>query len=109
MEHILFCQYIIAEIKFHSAGRSENLSIEVWKYIYMPNNGYLIFFIFTAPILKDKMIYACLSLSICICIGGTIYYICKILKNTFEGFIDKYFSFSGLLSWFYLPFQFGHL
>jgi len=101
--YILLSLYIIGEIKFHSAGRPENLSIEVWKYIYMSNNGYLIFFIFITPILRDKMIYSCLSVSFCICIGGTIYYVCKIIKSTFEGFIDTYFSFSGLLSWFYLP------
>ena len=101
--YIILSLYIIGEIKFHSAGRPENLSIEVWKYIYMSNNGYFIFFIFTAPILKDAKIYLCLSLSTSICIGGTIYYICKIIKNTFEGFIDTYFSFSGLLSWYYLP------
>ena len=101
--YIILSLYIIGEIKFHSAGRPENLSIAVWKYIYMSNNDYFIFFIFIAPILRDKRIYACLSVSFCICIGGTIYYVCKIIKNTFIGFIDTYFSFSGLLSWFYLP------
>jgi len=56
--YIILSLYIIGEIKFLSAGRPENLSIEVWKYIYMSNNGYLIFFIFIAAILKDKMIYS---------------------------------------------------
>jgi len=101
--YITLSLYIIGEIKFHSAGRPESLSIEVWKYIYISNNGYLIFFIFTASILKDKMIYICLCLSFSICISGTIYYIRKIIKYTLEGFIDTYFSCSGFLSWFYLP------
>ena len=101
--YIILSLYIIVEIKFHSAGRPENYSIEVWKYIYMSNNGYFIFFIFTTPILKEAKIYGCLSLSFFICLGGTIYYVCKILKITFKGFTETYFSCSGLLSWFYLP------
>ena len=42
---IILSIYIIAEIKFHSGGRPENITMEVVKFIYMTNNGYLIIFI----------------------------------------------------------------
>ena len=94
--------YIIVELKI-SSEKTKKYKSDVIKYIYMVNNGYLILSIIYISILESGIIYGILGVSSTFCVGGTIYYIYKLLKNSFKGFIDIYFSFSALISLYILP------
>lgn len=86
--------------------KTEELRLEVYKFMYMANNGYLFISAIDSMISGSGLVLTCLFISGGILITGTIIYIVKFIKVIINGFFDVYFSFDILCLWYSLPFKY---
>ena len=86
--------------------KTEELRLEVYKFMYMANNGYLFITAIDSMISGSGLVLTCLLISSGILITGTIIYIVKFIKVIINGFFDVYFSFDILCLWYSLPFKY---
>ena len=86
--------------------KTEELRLEVYKFMYMANNGYLFISAIDGMISGSGLVFTCLFISGGILITGTIIYIVKFIKVIINGFFDVYLSFDILCLWYSLPFKY---
>lgn len=102
---ILMSLYMIIIMRIISQ-KTESLRLEVYKFMYMANNGYLFVSAIDSMISGSGIIITCLVFSILIFVTGTIIYIVIFIKVIIHDFFDIYFSFKILCLWYTLPFKY---
>ena len=89
-----------------NSDKTEDIRLEVLKFMYMSNNGYLLVSVVDISITNNGAIYIITSVGSIILVIGTIIYIVKFIKVICVGFLETYFSFNMFKTWICLPFQF---
>ena len=84
--------------------KTENLRLEVLKFMYMSNNGYLLVAMIDTPLSETGTIYGIVGIASLILVIGTIIYIVKYITIICVGFFETYFSCEMFKSWLTLPF-----
>ena len=102
---IVLSLYMILMLKKNS-DKTEDIRLEVLKFMYMSNNGYLLVSVVDISITNNGAIYIITSVGSIILVIGTIIYIVKFIKVICVGFLETYFSFNMFKTWICLPFQF---
>ena len=102
--YMLMSLYMICMMKVISE-KSESYQIDVYKFIYMSNNGFLFISLIDTVISGTGLAIACLGICLFICITGTIIYIVKFIHDIAKGFINVYMKFEIIGLWICLPFE----
>ena len=102
---IFLSLYIICQLKILS-DKTEGITLEIFKFMYMSNNGYLLVGIIDTSISKAGAAIGCTVISSIILTVGTIIFLVKFIKVIMVSFFDVYFRLQMVILWLQLPFIF---
>ena len=93
--------YIICLMKRSSHEEIRENTSEVWKFLYMANNGALLVSLICFSTVYELMGFAPITLGLIIFIIGSSCYLCKLIGNS--NYIEEFFNKETLHSLFVLP------